>query len=72
MNPITGTVLCCPRAASGNAHGHGHFVHHFNFKRNFVHNFRFRNPIFLSGFGWGGVGVWGPMTILGAAATPLL
>jgi hypothetical protein len=32
-------------------HGHGHFAHHF-------HNFRFgRNPLFLSGFGWGDWGL---------------
>jgi hypothetical protein len=49
-------------------HGHGHFGHHFHFKRNFVHNFRFRNPIFLSGWGdW----VWAAH-IMARAATPLL
>jgi hypothetical protein len=36
-------------------HGHGHhFVHH-----HFVHSFRFRNPLFLSGWGWGGDWGWG-------------
>jgi hypothetical protein len=41
-------------ARGGGAHGmHGHFAHHFNF-----HNFRFgRNPLFLSGFGWGDWGL---------------
>jgi hypothetical protein len=42
------------RGAHGMAmHGHGHFAH-----RNCVHNFRFgRNPLFLSGFGWGDWGL---------------
>jgi hypothetical protein len=40
-------------------HGHGHFDHHFHFNRNFVHNFRFRNPVFLSGWGWGDWGLGG-------------
>jgi hypothetical protein len=40
-------------------HGHGHFAHHFNFRRNFVHNFRFGRNLFLGGFGWGDWG-WGP------------
>ena len=45
---------------SGGMVMHGHFINHFNFRRNFVRNFRFRNPLFLSGWGWDwGLGGYG-------------
>jgi hypothetical protein len=54
-------------------HGHGHFVHHFNFRRHFVHNFRFgRNPLFLSGWGWGGDWGWGGYGNSGGGSTTVV
>jgi hypothetical protein len=54
-------------------HGHSHFVHHFNFRRNFVHNFRFgRNPLFLSGWGWGGDWGWGGYGNTGGSNTTVV
>ena len=55
---VSSTAMARGGAHGMGMHGHGHFAHHFNFRRNFVHNFRFgRNPLFLSGFGSGDWGL---------------